>query len=353
MKIAIHKSKWGFSSDWITYCQKKNIPFKIVDCYDSDIVKQLQDCNILLWHHHHTLPKDKLFAQKLLFALQQSGKTIFPDFNTGWHFDDKLGQKYLLEAIRAPLVPTSIFYSKGDAYRWIEKAVFPLVFKLRCGAGSSNVRLVNGKREAKRLVRKAFGSGFASYNKWEDLRDTFRKYRLKKLVFREILKSTRRLFFSTEFARIYGQEKGYVLFQEFIPDNAFDIRIIVVGGRAFAIKRMVRENDFRASGSGLVEYEKESIDIRCVQTAFDVFDKLKAQCLAFDFVFDKDKKPLIVEINYGYAKEVYDRCPGYWDRDLNWVEGSFNSLHWIIDDIIRDNHTYVRDIYKPIKTHGS
>lgn len=160
------------------------------------------------------------------------------------------------------------------------------------------------------------------------------------------------MFFSTEFARIYGPEKGYVLFQEFLPGNSFDIRIIVIGGRAFAIKRFVRENDFRASGSGLIEYDRDSIDIRCVQIAFDVFNKLDAQCLAFDFVFDKNNMPLIVEINYGYAKEGYDPCPGYWDKDLNWVAGRFNSLHWIIDDIIQGNHASVNDLYK-ITTHES
>ncbi|MCR5861700.1 hypothetical protein LRS05_05925 [Flavobacterium sp. J372] len=74
MKLAIHKSNWGFSPHWIEYCEKKGIPFKIVDCYKSDIIEQVEDCDVLLWHHHHTLAKDKLFAQQLLFALEHSGK---------------------------------------------------------------------------------------------------------------------------------------------------------------------------------------------------------------------------------------------------------------------------------------
>ena len=65
------------------------------------------------------------------------------------------------------------------------------------------------------------------------------------------------LVYTTEYARVTGNEKGYIYFQEFIPDNDFDIRVIVIGDKAFAIKRMVRENDFRASGSGSILYEKE------------------------------------------------------------------------------------------------
>ena len=45
-------------------------------------------------------------------------------------------------------------------------------------------------------------------------------------------------------------------------------------------------------------YEKEKIDERCVKIAFETSQKLKASCVAYDFVFDKNNNPLIVEINY-------------------------------------------------------
>ena len=37
------------------------------------------------------------------------------------------------------------------------------------------------------------------------------------------------------------------------------VRVIVINDKAFAIKRMVRKNDFRASGSGIIEYDKENL----------------------------------------------------------------------------------------------
>lgn len=37
-----------------------------------------------------------------------------PDENTCWHFDDKIGHKYLLEAIDAPLAPSYVFYNRID-----------------------------------------------------------------------------------------------------------------------------------------------------------------------------------------------------------------------------------------------
>ena len=55
------------------------------------------------------------------------------------------------------------------------------------------------------------------------------------------------------------REKCYFYVQDFIPNNNFDIRVIVVCDKAFAIKRYVRKNDFRASGSGYIDYSRHSI----------------------------------------------------------------------------------------------
>jgi hypothetical protein len=104
----------------------------------------------------------------------------------------------------------------------------------------------------------------------------------------------------------------------------------VIAGKAFAIKRMVRENDFRASGSGSILFDKNLIDQESLRIAFDVSAKLKAQCLAYDFVY-KDGKPLIIEISYGFANTAYDPCPGYWDEDLDWHDGHFVPHHWMVD----------------------
>lgn len=294
MKIGIHKSTWGFSTEWINYCEKANIPYKIVNCYDTDIVEQLSDCDLLMWHHHHSDAKDVLFAKGLLFALEQAGKKVFPEFNANWHFDDKVGQKYLLEALQAPMAKTWVFYEKKEALKWIEQTAFPKVFKLRGGAGSTNVKLIQTKNQAKKFVKKAFGNGFPAYDKWNDLKEQYLRFTQKRLSYIDLLKSIRRVFVSTRFAKTVGNHKGYVYFQEFIPNNDSDIRVITIGGKAFAIKRMTRPNDFRASGGGVIKFEKDLIDERCIQIAFETSKKMNASVVAYDFVFDTNQNPLIV-----------------------------------------------------------
>jgi hypothetical protein len=330
--IAIHNNKSTdlFHFKWIEYCDKNDIPYKLVNCYDNDIIQQLKGCSALMWHYHQASPTDIVMAKSLLFSLEQSGMKVFPDFNTAWHFDDKVAQKYLLEALGTDLVPTWVFYDKKTANQWIDKVSFPKVFKLKGGAGSQNVQLAKTKQEARALANQAFGNGFAAYDGWGSIKERYRKWRLGKTNFFDVAKGFARLFNPPRYAKVMGKEVDYLYFQEFITNNDSDIRIVVVDGKAFGIKRMNRENDFRASGSGFIMYDKESIDERFVKAAFEVNRKLKAQCIAYDFVLDNNK-PLLIEISYGFANAGYDACVGYWNEEMNWHEGKFNPYGWMVD----------------------
>lgn len=333
MKIAIHKSKISFSDRWIAYCNEKEIPYKVVNCYDSDIMQQISDCDALMWHFYQANPKDALFAKQLLFSVAASGRKVFPDFATSWHFDDKLGQKYLLEALDAPLVPSYLFYDKNEALGWAEKTSFPKVFKLRGGAGSQNVSLVKSKSCARQLIKKAFSEGFRKYDSKANLKERIRKYKLGKATLVDVIKGIVRLGITTDYAKVAGNEKGYIYFQDFIPGNDHDIRVIVIGDKAFAIKRMVRKDDFRASGSGNILYNKELFDEATIKLSFEIAGRLGTQCLAIDFVY-KENIPLIVEVSYGFAAEAYDPCPGFWDRNLHWHEGKFIPQYWMVELMI-------------------
>ena len=303
MKVAIVNKKGSFSNDWIDYCKRNNIAYKEVNPYKNDIISEVQDCDIVLHHIFHYDYRDMMFAKSLQYSLEAAGKKVFPDFNTVWHFDDKIAQKYLLEAINAPIVPTYIFYTEKEALEWIENTTMPKVFKLKGGAGASNVKLAHNKKEAAQLVKRAFGKGFEQYRWKEQFKEEFRKYQKGKSSLKDLIRPIYLQFFKkypTEFAHYHGKECGYAYFQEFIPNNTFDIRICVVGDKAFGLKRLTRENDFRASGSGSIIYNKEEIDERCVKIAFEANKKLKMQSIAYDFVFDEKNNPLIVEISYGY-----------------------------------------------------
>lgn len=336
MKIAIHAEKGSFSDRWIAYCEQENIPYKIVNCFDDDIISQLSDCNGLMWHWSLNDYKAILCAHQISLSFERKGLTIYPDVNTSWHYNDKLGQKYLLEAIDAPLVKSYVFYNKTEALRWIKTTTFPKVFKLRGGAASVNVSLVKTRFKARRLVNKAFYSGFSHINRINRVRNRIWRFKNEPTLphFIKIIGGVIRLFIPNEVEKFSHNEKGYVYFQDFIPNNEYDTRLVVVGNRCFGVRRFCRKGDFRASGSGVFDASPSQIDLRCVNIAFSVAKAIDAQSLAFDFVQDNDN-PKIIEISYCFPLGAADDCIGFWDNNLTWHEESINAEVYIIKDFIQ------------------
>lgn len=336
MKIAIHHRPGSFSDRWIEYCKEKGIDYKIVNAYDSNIVEQIKDCDAFMWHHHHANVKDVLFAKQLIYSLETAGIKCFPNYHTVWHFDDKVGQKYLLEAIGAPLVPSYVFYTKKDALDWIDKTNFPKVFKLRGGAGSKNVLLAHNRREAIKLVKKAFGKGFPQSSISNLISENRRKHKEGKMSLYAVIKDVAAYFLKPgSYHKAHNNERGYAYFQDFIQNNDYDIRVVVVGDKAFYLKRMVRKGDFRASGSGAIVYEKDVHTEECVRLALETEKKIGSQCTAYDFVF-RNNEPLMVEISYGFAMHGYDNCEGYYTKDMKFYPGRFNPQSWMVENLIKE-----------------
>ena len=336
-KIGIHDDERGFSRGWIEYCKKNNIPYKLVNAYDNNIIDQLSDCSVFMWHIMQGDHRDMLFGKQLLFSLQQKGLKVFPNFNTAWHFDDKLGQKFLLEALDIPLVPTYAFFTKESALLWAKKTDFPKVFKLRGGAGSRNVFLVKNYAQAKRFINKAFGRGFPYFSRWRNFTDHWEKFIGKREHFKSFLGGIWHLLFPIKEYELFCRDKGYAYFQDFVPNNEFDIRVCIVNNQAFALKRMVRENDFRASGSHSFSYDKNQISDKYIECAFDINSKLKSQSLAVDFITAPDGSLLITEISFGFAPDFYSQCEGYWTPDMKWNEGNnFDFYGWMVDEVVGD-----------------
>jgi len=333
MRIAIHPRKGSFSDRWMEYCGGHGIPCEVVSAYDSGVIRRLASFDAFLWHFAHGCARDLLMARHVIRAAEIIGLEVFPNTATCWHFDDKVAQKYLLEAVGAPLVPTYVFYDPDSALDWIGRTSFPKVFKLRRGAGSRNVRLVRTAGEASRLARKAFGAGFKPLGDYfGDVPTKARKARRRGDVWATLKRLPRSLLNMYHANFQIGRERGYVYFQDFVPGNRFDTRVTVIGRRAFGFTRNVRPNDFRASGSGSIEYDTGRVDLRCLRIAFEVAGKIGAQSTAFDFVAGESGGPRITEISYGYqAKAVYD-CAGHWDPALAWVDGHI----WPEDAILED-----------------
>jgi hypothetical protein len=320
MKIAIHKGEEDFSESWIQYCQENNIPYKVVNCYDTNIISQVRDCDGLLWNWRHVNKKALLFARQLIYSLECMGLKVFPESSTCWHYDDKVGQKYLLESIRAPLVPAYVFYHKEEALKWMESTTFPKVFKLRNGAGSSNVYLIKNKEAARKKINKAFGKGYRPWDKWSYWRESLWKFRRDKNMksLGRIIKYTVNLIFPSPLFKQPNPERGYVYFQDFIDSGNNEFRIVASPNLAFGHQRWSRVNKFGASGSNIFDRNHKLIPPIIIKNSFDIIRQLNLQVCAFDWIKDNSTGTFkLLEISYAYySSSKYVK--GYWDSSLNW-----------------------------------
>jgi glutathione synthase/RimK-type ligase-like ATP-grasp enzyme len=321
--VAIHKYYDDLWTDgWITHCTENSIPFEVINGYRNDTVQQLKNFSALFWNFNPWRYEDLLFARHILKAAEYLGLKVFPDENTRWHYDDKIAQKYILEAAGAPLAPTTVFYDQGEALDWIANAPLPVIGKLRRGAASNNVFLIKTKAQGVAYCKKMFGPGINPAPKlFSDMGVRMNKARKLKSG-KDLVKAFSKLAVKISSARKHSQvERGYVLFQEFMPANTHDVRIFVIGNKAWGFTRNMRQGDFRASGSGSFDYSRERMPDQVVRAAMGVSRKLGFQAMNYDFLRDGKGEYKMIEMSFGtFAKPTYD-CPGHWASDLSWHEG--------------------------------
>lgn len=337
MKIAIHKNDTLYTKYWIEYCEKNKIQYVLVNAYDTNIIEQVKDCDIFMWYFSHVIYKDVLFAKQLIFSLEQIGKIVFPNSKTCWHFDDKLGQKYLFESLGIQSAKGYAFYDKESALQWAKGQEYPKIFKLRGGAGSNNVMMAKNFSEAKRYIKKVFACGYKPYRCFDSLKNTVKLYLDNRASIRNVLGDIYRCFFYPKVYKMLPNQKGYAYFQEFIPNDGFDYRVEVCGDKAIAMVRYCRKNDFRASGGHNDHFDKELIPADVIKFAFDVTRQLQMQSVALDIVRDKrDGKLYLIEVSYCYGIDEDEFEHGYWTADGEWHGESFNGIYWMIESAIEE-----------------
>jgi len=246
------------------------------------------------------------FKEKVYFLETHLGKLVFPNFKTVWHYDSKVAQSYILAHAQIPTPHTVASFECHDAEQCLQDSKLPLVFKGSAGAGSEQVWLVRTRDAALAHIQKTF-----AYQLWrEGIGSSGRAARL--------LASARMAGRSWMRTRIMDRLLDRELYrpvywQEFIDGNDADLRITVIGGRyACAFWRRNRPNDFRASGSGLVDYARP-IPEEALRLCFEFCRKMDYDSMAFDLLV-KDGIFAIIEMSYLYVAAAIAGAPGVYER---------------------------------------
>jgi hypothetical protein len=105
----------------------------------------------------------------------------------------------------------------------------------------------------------------------------------------------------------------------------------VIGDRyAFGFWRNNRPNDFRASGSGQIDFER-AVPETLLRYCIGVNRELGFDSMAYDILFTKDKF-VITEMSYAYLDSAPYNSRGYYE---------------LVDDnlVLRERHTWPQELW--------
>lgn len=306
--------------------------FEAVNLLDCDVQSVAQNFDCVLWCVDHYRHEETAVASILIDYFENSGLTTFPSSKDIKFFDDKVHQSLLMasNSIRAPKF--HLFFSKTSALSFVDKADFPIVFKLKRGSGSHNVKLITDGDVYRKYVDVMFGNGMISTPKIgfkissnirsvASLTDVWQ--RTKKIPgFIKNIKSSQSL----------PREQGYIYSQELIENDGFDIKIAIVNDKLSYACRNVRKKDFRASGSGFIFYDRALISDSLLEAAKHAYRALELTCAGFDFVIESGTgQPFLIEMCFGFSNVAQYDCGEYYDLLENeWIEKPLNPAEEVL-----------------------
>lgn len=277
------------------FLKNNNIQYEYYDIYKSDWQEQAKNYDVVIWHTSSDVSTQDIATNKIYVLEKLLGIKCLPNFHEIWTYEDKINAHYLYQRYGLPEIPTFVTHSKEDALAYIEHCKFPLISKLATGSSSYGVDKINNKEEAEKVIKQSFSH------------------------------KGRKTYFA------YQNQKDYVLFQGFIDDATFDLRIMVVGDKLLGYYRYPNKGDFKASGAGNVE--KKAIPAEALELAYKVKELYDATFLATDLLYsEKDKQYYIIESSVFIGVDtpeqlVIDGVAGYYKRvaenSYEFHEGKF------------------------------
>lgn len=241
----------------------------------------------------------KDYIEDILLALELRGAILIPRFELFRGHSNKVFQELMRDLYLYPEL-SSIKSNCYGSYEDFEKhntRSFPFVVKTAEGAKSTGVALAKSQSEIKSLI-KSMSSSF-------DL-TVWAKDKIKSIIRPNHIQ--------------ISHHRNKFICQDFIPDLKGDYKIVIYGNKYYFTARKVKKDDFRASGSGIFEFDID-IDTKILDYAKKLIEKFDSPYASLDIVIN-DGKLDVVEfqfVTFGTAsffdpKTHYENQKGQWVR---------------------------------------
>lgn len=313
MKLGILTGYKGYT-EYIEACRELNIEYEVIDILSSDWMSEIKR-SVDLIDGYLVRPicefqeQKSIYDERLHFLSEYFHKPLYPDYKSLYIYESKRMMSAFMEFHNIPHCNTKVFMTEAEALAYFKTASYPKVQKSNIGSAGLTVSFIKNEKQAKRLVRRAFG--YRGGKICCGIAPVIKKYGIP--------------------FRISGlEQKHYMIVQDFHKIK-WEWRVIKVGNSYMGHQKLLKGD--KASGSGLVGWVAPPEELLymvkdiCEKGGFDVMD--------VDIFETEDGQYLVNELQaiFGsylpYQMKV-DNRPGRFvyseDKGFVFEEGEFNRI---------------------------
>jgi glutathione synthase/RimK-type ligase-like ATP-grasp enzyme len=313
---------------WALACEKLGIEHHIIDLTAADWMSQISAVNpdLCLLRPPGMLRHFKaLYDERMYIVSQVLGLPTYPSFTECYIYENKPLLSDYLQAKGIPHPQTHVFYDQNAALAFANTCPLPVVAKTSIGASGSGVQVIRQRGKALQHVKKAFSpQGIKRRYGPNRVTGSPRKWLAKALKSPSYFLAKLK-----EYAAIHQHgERGFVLFQEYIPHD-FEWRAVKIGASYFAHQK-IKYRDM-ASGSKGIDYVAPRLGL--MDFARNLCETNDFSFMAVDLFEDGKGGYLVNELQtiFGHVQdhimEVNGKPGRYLHQNGRWVfeEGDFNT----------------------------
>lgn len=247
--------------------------------------------------------------------LLDKNNILVPRYDILMCHENKIFQEYYKKYLNYESINALTFDNYLDFYNNRKKIIYPMIYKTKDGSGSIGVNKVNSELDVFKMCLPNILENTKNNVKNKKNRTYAFKANLLNFILKTIPKKYSYNLFKRYYKTIYTNDCQFVL-QDFKSGYECDYKVLVYDNLVFTIKRKVRKNDFRASGSGL--FEPAKLSPKVLNQIYKFYDLLNTPIGSFDILIDKEETVYLIEyqgIHHGTA--TIDIAYNYYKKNNN------------------------------------
>jgi len=229
-----------------------------------------------LHHNPARLESDMVFVDRVHWF--RATVMVIPTLYECWFYNNKIKQ---YESYPEYFPVSHRISSQDEAFAVLPDMVFPFVSKPNDRAGGTDIKIIYNKKEARQIIKAAYPDSNS----------------------------------------ICLDDAGCLVWQEYMPDNKCDYRVVVLANRYFWVAKRTVGDRGLVCGSSVKKYGAECYCelnddiIPIMEYIYGFSNKHHFTRLAADVIFDKNQNPIMTEFAASWGTNIMREGTWFYRKD--------------------------------------